>query len=240
MVLIEIDDEVNGVIEAATVGGESPTWTLRRLLGLPHPEGSPTSPIAVGELAELIAAGLIGPGDPLYATAPVRDPRPVAAVADGGRLRAADGIIYLGPRQLVAAVRGATFESYGWQCLSTADGTRLEALRQRLLAKTAPHLLPTGPGGLAPLIAAGYLAPGDVLSLPMYRSPGGRATSPVAIGYAKVTGDGCFLLPQDDLYLTPTAATAAYRGNPFNAWGSWTAPDTRRLVALRALAAEHR
>jgi hypothetical protein len=235
---VNVDDEVYRAIEAAARDGESVNQSLRRLLGLPPATGTGTGtgPQAAGELAALIAAGLIALGEPVYATDPVPVPDPVATVAEYGRLRAADGTIYPGPRQLSGALRGATFASYGWQGLTAADGTRLETLRQRLLAETAPHLLPSGPGALTPMIAAGLLAPGDELRLPMHRHPGGRGSLPIAVGIATVTDDGCFLLPDGDRYLTPTAASAAYRGNPFNAWGSWTAPDGRRLTALRQLA----
>lgn len=230
MIPIDVDDEVHHAIYTAACTGDA-NQRLRHLLHLPH-DPCPDSGVSTeGELA-----GLIALGEEVYATGPVPETHPVATVAEHGRLRAADGTIYPGPRLMASALRGGTFESYGWQCLTAADGTRLEALRQRHLAETAPHLLPAGPGGLAPLIAAGLLAPGDELRLPMHRNPGGRGTGPIAVGVATVTDDGCFLLPQGDLYLTPTAAPAAYRGNPFNAWGTWTAPDGSRLAALRQLA----
>jgi hypothetical protein len=240
MPVITVDGEVYHAIEAAAPGGESLNHSLRRLLGLPPTTEAGGGPRLVGELAGLIRAGMLAPGDRLLATAPVPDPDadPVATVTDDARLRAADGTIHPGPRQLLLELRGGTFAPYGWHCLTTTDATRLETLRQRLHTADHPDQAATGHGALTALIAAGLLAPGDQLSLPMYRhtgGPGGRGSQPIAVGTATVTDDGCFLLPDGSRHLTPSSASAAHRGNPTNAWGSWTAPDGSRLTALRQL-----
>ena len=172
--------------------------SLRRVLGLPPTVEAGSGPRLVGELAGLIRAGMLAPGDRLLATAPLPDPDPVATVTDDARLRAADGTIHPGPRQLLLELRGGTFAPYGWHCLTTTDGTRLETLRQRLHTADHPNQAATGRGALTALIAAGLLAAGDQLSLPMYRhtgGPGGRGSQPIAVGTAIVTDDGCFLLP---------------------------------------------
>jgi len=244
MPVVTVDDEVYHAIEAAAPGGESLNQSLRRVLGLPPTVEASGGPRLVGELAGLIRAGMIAPGDRLLATAPVPDPDadPVATVTDDARLRAADGTIHPGPRQLLCELRGGTFAPYGWHCLTTTDGTRLETLRQRLHTADHPDQAATGHGALTPLITAGLLAPGDQLRLPMYRhtgGPGGRGSQPVAVGTATVTDDGCFLLPDGSRHLTPSSASAAHRGNPANAWGSWTAPDGSRLTALRQLQQDH-
>jgi hypothetical protein len=234
MVPIDIDDEVHTAIQAATVGGEHPNQVLRRLLGLP-PTDQDAATRPEGELAGLVAAGLIAPGERVFLTATTPRPHPVATVTSSGRLQAPNATVYPGPRQLLGALRGEKFEPYGWACLTITYGTRLEALRQRHLAETAPHLLPHGPGSLTPLIAAGLLEPGDELRLTLPRRVNDRIDSPV-VGVATVTEDGCFLLPDGDRYLDATGAGAAYRGNPFSTFGSWLAPNGRRLASLRQLA----
>jgi hypothetical protein len=234
MVLIDIDSAAYHAIEAARRGGESCNQGVRRLLGLAPSAEADTLPRPVGELPGLVAAGLLTPGEPLYSTSRMPGRVPVADVAEGGCLRGEDGTLYPGPHQLVGALRGDAYARHGWACLTTGDGTRLETLRQRHLADTAPHLLPTGPGLLAPLIAAGLLAPGDQLRLPIYLLTG--APGPLAIGTATVTQDGCFQLPEGDLYVSASGAAAAYRGNPFSTRGSWLAPNGQRLTVMHRLA----
>ena len=236
MAVIEVDDQVYRVVCRAAPGGDL-NQGLRGLLGLaPGGTGPSADPNAPGELDGLIAAGLIAPEEKLFATSPVRGPHPVATVTDDGRLYDAHGVVYPGPAQLLRALRGGTFAPYGWQCLTTADGRCLATVRQRWIAETAPHLLPSGPGALTPLITAGLLGPGDQLRLPMYASSDNRTSGSVAVGTATVSAIGWFLLPDGARYPNPSAAAAAYRGNPTNAWAGWVGPDGRRLAALRELA----
>jgi hypothetical protein len=236
MVLIDVDGEVYHAIEAAVRGGESCNQVVRRLLGLPPWPDPQLWPSPIGELARLVSAGLVALGEPLYPNTVTPGWVPVAHLAEGGLLRAEDGSIYPGPNQLVGALRGQAFAQHGWACLTTGDGTRLETLRQRHLAETAPHLLPAGPGVLAPLIAAGLLAAGDELRLPIHLLTSAPGSEPFAVRTATVTENGCFLLPEGDLYTTGSGAAAAHRGNPFSTRSTWLAPDGRRLTVLRDLA----
>lgn len=123
MIPIDVDDEVHRAIYTAACTGDA-NQRLRHLLHLPHDPCPDTGVSTQGELAGLVAAGLIALGEQVYATGPV----PVATVAEHGWLRAADAAVYPGPRQLVRGLRGGTFAPYGWQVLTAADGTGLETL----------------------------------------------------------------------------------------------------------------
>jgi len=233
MPVITVDDEVYHAIEATAHDGESLNQAVRRLLGLPPATGTATGLQTAGELAELIAAGLIALGEPVYATAPVPDPDPVATVAEHGYLRGPDGTIYPGPRQLISALRGTAFAPYAWHCLTAADGRNLETVRQSLTGDEQQR--PGSYGALAPMIAAGLLNPGDELRLPTHRRNGGRVP-PIAVGTATVTEDGFFRMPDGSRHANPYGAAAAFRGTPAGAWTAWAAPDGRRLIILRDLA----
>lgn len=232
MVPIDIDDEVYAAIEAAAIGGEHPNQVLRRLLGLPPAADRDAGARPEGELAALLAAGLLNLGDPVFATGSYPQHHPAATVAEGGHLLTPDGTRHSGPDRLVGALFGEGFAVYGWACLTAADGARLEALRQRHLAEAAPHLVPHGPGELAALIAFAVLASGDELRLTLR---GGLNVGSPAMGTATVTEDGCFLLPEGDLYPTAASAAAACLG-PFITTCSWTTRDGRPLAALHQLA----
>lgn len=231
MIPIDIDDEVHHAIYTAACTGDA-NQRLRHLLRMPHAPCPPTDLDQLGELAGVIAAGMLMPDEPLYATGPVRDPHPIATVVGDGRLRANDTNVYPGPRALITALRGRAFAAYAWHCLATGDGGNMETLRQRATGDQQPH--PGSHGALTPLIAAGLLAPGDRLRLAMHRHNSGRVP-PIAVGTATVTDDGFFLLPDGSRHANPYGAAAAYRGNPAGAWASWAAPDRRRLQLLRDL-----
>ena len=234
MVPIDIDDEVRAVIKAAAVCGEGPNQVLRRLLGLPA-AGQGAAARREGELAALVAAGLIALGDPVFAIGSFAQvAHPAAAVAEDGHLLTADGTLHSGPGQLISALFGERFAAHGWTCLTDADGARLETLRQRHLAETTPHLLPHGPGELAPLIALRVLSRGDQLRLTL-PDPRGHSIGSPAVDLATVTDDGCFLLPEGDRYPTAASAAAASLG-PFITSGSWTTRDGRPVAALHQLA----
>jgi hypothetical protein len=241
MVPIDIDDEADSAgIQAASSGGTFPNkvlrrWRrLRRLFTLPPAADTDTEAQLEGGLAALVAAGLIAVGDPVFAIGSYPQAHPAATVAEGGQLLAADGTLYPGPARLFGALCGERFAACGWMCLTAADGVRLEALRQRHLAETAPHLLAHGPGELAPLTALGVLATGDELRLQVTR-PGGLGIGLPTVGLATVTEDGWFLLPEGDLYPTATSAAMAYLG-PFITTGSWTTRDGRPLAVLHQFA----
>lgn len=125
MAAIDVDDEVYRTIDRATRGREM-NQGLRELLGL-APTGTLDKQKTAGDLAGLISARLITPGDHLIATAPIRTPEPVATVTDNACLRANDATVYPGPgpATFIAHVRGGTFAPYGWQLLTTTDGRNL-------------------------------------------------------------------------------------------------------------------
>ena len=234
MIPIDIDGEVHAAIEAAAHCGEHPNQVLRRLLGLAPAADADTGEPWSGELAVLVAAGLIALGDPVFAIGSYPQHHPAAAIAEGGCLLTPDGTLHPGPGQLISALFGERFAAHGWACLTAADGARLETLRQRHLAETAPHLLPHGPGELAQLIALAVLSPGDQLRLTL-PDPRGHSIGSPAVELATVTEDGCILLPGGDLYPTAASAAAACLG-PFITTCSWTTRDGRPLAALHQLA----
>jgi hypothetical protein len=235
MVLIYVDDEIHAMIEAATCDGEPLNQGARRLLGLTLDATQPDpQPDCVGDLADLIADGLVKAGEHLLATAVDPDEqRLLATVLADGRLRATGATIYQGPRALITASRGRNPASYAWHLLTTADGRNLETLRQRQTGDRQQR--PDSYGALAPLITAGLLASGDELRLQVHRHNAGRVP-PIAVVTATVTDDGFFLLSDGSRHHNPSGAKAATQGNPVGAWTTWAAPDGRRLINLRDLA----
>ena len=112
-----------------------------------------------GTIADLITAGRLSPGDRLVLTAPVLSPHSIAVILADGQLQATDGTQYPDPAALIKALRGSSYSTYAWECLTVSDGRRLATLRQVRIAEAAPHLVPAGPGALSILLAAKLLAP---------------------------------------------------------------------------------
>ena len=188
-----------------------------------------------GELARLILARLIAPGAWLHRTSPAPRTAPVAQVTPGGRLRAASGAEYPGPREAITRLEAARYAPIAWQCLTTADRVNLETLRQR----AEPDQDDRPAGALLPLIGAGLLHAGDELRYEMTTGRGrvGQHVRLLATASAEVTCDGWLQLADGALYAAPSPAAAACCGVLTNGWKAWHhEADGRSLLTLRRAA----
>jgi hypothetical protein len=193
------------------------------------------APGGAGELAGLIHARLIAPGDWLYRTSPAPRTAPVARITPGGALRTASGAEYPGPRQAITRLEAARYAPIAWQCFTTADRVNLETLRQR----TEPDQADRPTGALLPLIHAGLLQAGDELRYEMTTGRGrtGQHVRILAAATATVTGDGWLQLADGALYAAPSPAAAACCGVLTNGWKAWHhEADGRSLLTLRQAA----
>ena len=199
--------------------------------------GSEPPLASAGELARLLTAGQLCPGDRLWRTRPDRSARPLVEVTGDGRLRAEAGAVYDGPRAAITALEHVRAAPIAWQCFTTAAGTCLETLRQR----TEPDQVGARrlPGALAPLIDAGQLDAGSSLEFEMTSGRGrtGQHVRVLATAVAVVTADGWLLLPDCALYAAPSPAAAACCGMLTNGWRAWRlATDGRPIGVLRRTA----
>lgn len=196
---------------------------------------TPVAPGVSGELAGLILARLIAPGDWLYRTSPAPRTAPVARVTPSGCLSTTSGAEYPGPREAITRLEAARYAPIAWQCFTTADRVNLETLRQR----AEPDQADRPAGSLLPLIHAGLLRAGDELRYEMTSGRGrtGQHVQLLAAATATVTGDGWLQLSDGALYATPSPAAAACCGVLTNGWKAWHhEADGRSLLTLRKAA----
>jgi hypothetical protein len=195
-----------------------------------------SAPRPAGELAGLIAAGLIAPADRLWRTLAEPRSEPLAEVTADGRLTTDTGTVYPGPREAITTLEAWRYGPIAWQCFTTASGTCLETLRQRA------HPDPTGPdrepGALAPLIRAGHLQTGNPLIFEMTAGRGqhGQHVRLLATRTAQATADGWLHLDDGALYASPSPAAAACCGKLTNGWKAWHLTNGRTLHTVRARA----
>jgi hypothetical protein len=195
----------------------------------------PAAPGKAGELAGLILARLIAPGDWLYRTGPAPRTAPVARVTPGGCLCTASGAEYPGPRQAITRLEAARYAPIAWQCFTTSDHVNLETLRQR----AEPDQTDRPPGSLFQLLRAGLLQAGSELRYEMTTGRGrtGQHVRILAAATAAITDDGWLQLPDGALYAAPSPAAAACCGVLTNGWKAWHhAADGRSLLTLRQAA----
>jgi hypothetical protein len=190
-----------------------------------------------GELAVLILAGLIAPGEQLLRTSPTPRPEPVAVVTADGFLRTATGTRFPGPREAISRLEDPRYAPIAWQCFTTAGHLCLETLRQR----TEPEQLgsPRLAGALLPLIGAGLLYPGAELRFEMTTGRGqpGQRVRVLAVAAAQVTDDGWLAMTDGAHYAAPSPAAAASCGVLTNGWRAWhRADDGSSLLTLRSAA----
>jgi hypothetical protein len=193
------------------------------------------APGAAGELAGLILARLLTPGQKLYRTSPTPCTDPVAEVTSGGCLRTASGAVYPGPREAITRLEAARYAPIAWQCFTTHGRVNLETLRQR--AEPDQNTRPAG--ALLPLIRAGLLQEGGGLRYEMTTGRGrvGQRVRLLAVATAEVTGDGWLRLADGALYAAPSPAAAACCGVLTNGWKAWRhEADGRSLLTLRQAA----
>jgi hypothetical protein len=193
------------------------------------------APGGAGELAGLILARLIAPGEKLYRTSPTPCAEPVAEVTSGGCLRTSKGTVYRCPREAITRLEAARYAPIAWQCFTTAGRVNLETLRQRAEPDQAARPI----GALLPLIRAGLLQAGGELRYEMTAGRGrtGQHVRILAAATAEVTGDGWLQLSDGALYAAPSPAAAACCGLLTNGWKAWHhEADGRSLLTLRQAA----
>lgn len=128
---IPVDDEVYAALarRATDPFGDTPNRVLRRLLALPDPGPTDRDTYAANmspQLAPLLAAGLLAPGQQLTWNRPRLRTRHTATVTPEGRLRLHDGATYPSPHQ--AARHLAGYPADGYAAFTTDNGTTLAKL----------------------------------------------------------------------------------------------------------------
>jgi hypothetical protein len=195
------------------------------------------SPEPVGELAGLVTAGLLAPGEQLFRTKPVPNRLPVAQVTAEGWLRTGSGALYPGPRQAISRLEAFRYAPIAWQCFTTAEHVCLETLRQRAEPDQPGNTRP--PGELLLLIRAGLLRPGTLLRFEMTtgRGKAGQRVRTLAVATAEATDDGWLTMADGASYAAPSPAAAACCGVLTNGWKAWHhTHDGRSLLTLRRAA----
>jgi Restriction Enzyme Adenine Methylase Associated len=190
-----------------------------------------------GELAGLIHARLIAPGEQVFRTGPLPGPEPIAIVTADGRLRTATGTEFPGPREAISRLEDPRYAPIAWQCFATRERVCLETLRQRTEPEQPGSTRPAG--ALLPLIGAGLLQAGTDLRFEMTTGRGktGQRVRLLAVASAQVTGDGWLEMADGALYAAPSPAAAACCGVLTNGWKAWhRADDGRSLLTLRGVA----
>ena len=127
---IAIDSEVfEALADRARAWRDTPNDVLRALLGMPPAAAGTANPETEhlpGQLAPLLRAGLLEPGERLTWHRRNRGGVHRFTVTASGCLVAEDGTVHIGPNR--AATHAAGYPSKGWGSFKTDDGTRLAEL----------------------------------------------------------------------------------------------------------------
>lgn len=113
---------------------DTPNRVLRRFFGMndPGPDRTTTAKGLDPRLEPLIDAGLLAPGQQLTWDRPRLRVRHTVTVTDDGQVRLPDGTTYPSPHQ--AAKHLAGYPADGYAAFTTADGTTLATLSNRVAA----------------------------------------------------------------------------------------------------------
>lgn len=126
---ILVDPDVVAALRERGKFGDTYNDVIRDVLGLPRLDvrvgGSRVG--KAGSLVDIVAAGLLRPGQIVTWRRPALDKTHTATVTANGLLMTRDGETYTSPDACATAVAG--YPSKGWPHWRTEDGTSLQELR---------------------------------------------------------------------------------------------------------------